>query len=201
MLFDLSRSESQCSHSAAPRCTPQYCGVTPQYCGGDGRAAERGQMIVAAVVLVMFLVLVAGGAVDLYRLQETRNWAYRTAEAAALAGAVLGRDLSSVYTTGQVRVDPVNGYLYAEEAALDALARRGAVGSYDIRVIEWGGETVTNYPPVARADMWDSGSWTSSEPAVGVYLEIEVDTFLYCFINGGGPVTVHAFAAAGVATR
>jgi hypothetical protein len=163
--------------------------------------SRRGQMIVAAVVLVMLLVMVAGGAVDLYRLQEARNWAYRTAESAALAGAVLGRDLTAVYSHGQVRIDPVNGHLYAEDAVLDALARRGAVGTYDIRVIEWGGETVANYPPVARADMWDAGSWTSGEPAVGVYLEVEVDTFLYCFVNGGGPVTVHAFAAAGVATR
>lgn len=165
------------------------------------RQHQRGQMIVAAVILVMLLVVVAGGAVDLYRLQETRNWAYRTAESAALAGSVLGRDLSTVYTHGQVSVDPVTGYAHAEEVVLDGLARRGAVGSYDIRVIKWGGETITGYPPVARADMWGSGSWMSSEPAVGVYLEVEVDTFLYCFVNGGGPVTVHAFAAAGVATR
>jgi hypothetical protein len=162
---------------------------------------QRGQTIVAAVVLVMLLVVVAGGIVDLYRLQETRNWAYRAAESAALAGTVLGRDLAAVYTRGQVRIDPVNGYLYAEEAVLDALSRRGATGSYDIRVIEWGGETISNYPPVARADMWDAGSWTSIEPAVGVYLEVEVDTFLYCFVSGEGPATVHAFAAAGVATR
>jgi hypothetical protein len=162
---------------------------------------EAGQMVVAAVLLVAILILVAGGVVDVYRLQETRSWAYRTAEAAALAGAALGRDLSAVYGVGQPRIDPATGHAAAEQALLEALARRGAVGAtYDIRVIEWGGETVANYPPLARADMWGASDWTSAEPAVAVYLAVPVETFLLGLVVGDEADTVHAFAAAGVGT-
>jgi hypothetical protein len=163
------------------------------------QGAQRGQMVVAAVLLVLLLVVLAGGSVDLYRLQETRSWAYRTAEASALAGVVLGRDLGAVYTHGRVRVDPAAGRAAAEQAVLDALVRRGTTGSYDIRIAEWGGEMVAGYPPVSRADMWGASGWTPDEPAVGVYLEVEVDTFLLGLVNGGAPVTVHAFAASGLA--
>lgn len=158
-------------------------------------------MIVAAVLLVAILILVIGAMVDVYRLQETRSWAYRTAEAAALAGATLGRDLSAVYTTGLPHVDPATGYVAAEQAVLEALARRGVTGATcDIRVIEWGGETIPGYPPVARADMWGTTDWTATEPAVGVYLAVPVETFLLGLVSDSGPVTVHAFAAAGVSS-
>jgi hypothetical protein len=163
------------------------------------RGAQRGQMVVAAVLLVLLLAVLAGGSVDLYRLQETRSWAYRTAEASALTGVVLGRDLGAVYTHGRVRIDPAAGRGAAEQAVLQALVRRGATASYDVRVAEWGGETIAGYPPVSRADMWGLGSWHSDEPAVGVYLEVEVETFLLGLVNSGAPVTVHAFAASGLA--
>jgi hypothetical protein len=162
---------------------------------------SRGQGIVAALLMVMIAALLAGGMVDVYRLQEARHWAYRAAEAAALDGAATGRDLSAVYVVGQPRVDPDIGYAAAEDALLDALARRGVGGAiYRIEVLEWGG-TAAGFPPVPRADMWGASDWTSSEPAVGVYLAVPVDTFLLGLVSGNQPVTVHAFAAAGVSTQ
>jgi hypothetical protein len=164
-------------------------------------SSQRGQAVVAALLLVMTAVLLAGGMVDVYRLQETRHWAYRAAEAAALNGAATGRDLSAIYVVGQPRVDPDVGYEAAEDALLDALARRGVVGAtYRIEVLEWGG-TAAGFPPVPRADMWGASDWTSVEPAVGVYLAVPVDTFLLGLVSGNQPVTVHAFAAAGVSTQ
>jgi hypothetical protein len=162
---------------------------------------RRGQAVVAALLMVMIIALLAGGMVDVYRLQEARHWAYRAAEAAALDGTATGRDLSAVYVVGQPRVDPDVGYEAAEDALLDALARRGVGGAtYRIEVLEWGG-TAAGFPPVPRADMWGAPDWTSSEPAVGVYLAVPVDTFLLGLVSGNQPVTVHAFAAAGISTQ
>jgi len=162
---------------------------------------ERGQAAAASVLLVLVMVLIAGAMVDVYRLQEARSWAYRAAEAAALTGVTLGRDLSTVYTHGRPRVDPGVGHDTAEQALLDALARWGATRyAYDIRVAEWGGEVFSGYPPVARADMWGESPWQPDEPAVGVYLEMDVQTYILGLVNGNAPVAVHVFAAAGVAT-
>lgn len=160
----------------------------------------RGQAIAAGVLLVMIFTLLAAGIADLYRLREARNWGYRAAESAALAGVTLGRDLTPVYdpARGEPRVDPTAGHSNAEAALLDALSRRGVAGAtYRIEVLEWGG-TINGYPPVDRADLMTGAStWTSSEPAVGVYLEIPVNTTLLRFVLGDR-VAVHVFAAAGV---
>ena len=69
------------------------------------RAQERGQIVIAGALLLLILILVAGGLVDVYRLQAIRDWAYRAAEASALNGAAQGRDFSTVYTVGQPRLD------------------------------------------------------------------------------------------------
>lgn len=162
---------------------------------------ETGQVAPAALVIVLIVVVIAGGIVDVYRLQETRSWAYRTAEICALVGATEGRDLGSVYTTGLVRVDPVIGRASAEAAIASAMALRG-IADYvsEVRVCEWGGETITGFPPVARGDMWGSADWFCAEPGVGVYLALPVETFLLGLVTGNEPVTVHAFAAAGVSS-
>lgn len=164
---------------------------------------EGGQAVLAAMVLTMIVALIAGGLVDVYRLQEARNWAYRAAEAAALAGATLGRDLSPVYdpVMGQPRVDVSRGRSQARDVLRASLNRRGVSGaSYRIEVLEWGG-TVPGFPPVARADMWGASDWSCSDPAVGVYLEVPVETWLLGLAVGDNPVTVHAFAAAAVTER
>jgi hypothetical protein len=160
---------------------------------------RRGQAAASSFLLVMLLTLLAGAVVDVYRLQTARTYAYRAAEAAALSGVAAGRDLSTVYSAGQARVDPSAGYDGAEETLTQALNRRGMTGaSYQIEVLEWGG-TVNNYPPVARADLLSGASdWTSSEPAVGVYLAMPVETFVLGLATSNAPVTVHVFAAAGI---
>lgn len=161
---------------------------------------ERGQAVTAMVLMVMVMVFIAGAAVDVYRLQEARSWAYRAAEAAALAGATLGRDLSSVPTHGAVRLEPGTAVSAAEQSLVEALQRRGVSGyAYDIRISEWGGETFGGYPPTARADMWGSSDWSPSEPSVGVYLAMPVSTYIFGLVNGNAPVTVHVFVAASVA--
>lgn len=159
---------------------------------------EHGQAAALAALLVLLLAVLAGGMVDLYRLQETRNWVYRAAEAAALAGVAVGRDFGEYVDSGQVRVDPTLALAAAEETLQMALAWRGATNAvYEIRVLEYGGAT-PGFPPVARADLWQAGDWTSDEPAVGVYLEVPVETMLLGLVAGDGSVRVHAFAAAGV---
>jgi len=160
------------------------------------RKHESGQATVLAVVLVMVMVLVAGAVADLYRVQEIRSFAYRAAEAAALAGVSQGRDYNSVISTGQIRVDPAVASAIAEETLLSTLSWHGLTATYDIRVLEYGG-TVPGFPPVPRADLWGAGDWTSDLPAVGIYLEVPVQTMLLGWV-WGEEVRVHSFAAAGV---
>jgi len=162
------------------------------------RSRERGQIMIAGALLLMIVMLVAGGLVDVYRLQEVRAWAYRAAEAAALAGAAQGRDFSTVYTIGQPRLDPGLGYAGAEKTLAAEVAQRGLAGvTYRIEVSEWGGEEFAGFPPIARADLWNAGNWSVKEPAVGVYVEVAVPTFLLG-LTQQGVVSVHAFAAAGI---
>ena len=162
------------------------------------RSTESGQIMIASALLLMIVLLVAGGLVDVYRLQATRAWAYRAAEAAALSGAALGRDFSTVYTVGSPRLDPGAGYANAEKILTAEIARRGLADvTYRIEASEWGGEEFAGFPPVARADLWSAGNWSVKEPAVGVYVEVAVPTFLLG-LTQQGVVTVHAFAAAGI---
>ncbi len=161
----------------------------------------RGQIAVASALLVMILILVAGALVDVYRLQEARAWAYRAAEAAAVTGSATGRDLSTIYTVGQPRLDPGAGYTGAQKTLDAEIARRGATGvTYRIEVSEWGGDEIAGFPPVPRADLWGQSTWQTTEPAVGVYVELPVETCLLG-LTQQGVVTVHAFAAAGIGSR
>jgi len=161
----------------------------------------RGQIVIASALLVMILILIAGALVDVYRLQEAKAWAYRAAEAAAVTGTATGRDLSTIYTVGQPRLDPGLGYASAQQTLEAEIARRGANGvTYRIEVSEWGGTEVIGFPPVPRADLWGDGAWRTTEPAVGIYVEMPVETCLLG-LTQQGVVTVHAFAAAGIGSR
>ncbi len=165
------------------------------------RSRERGQIMVAGALLLMVVILVAGGLVDVYRLQAIRAWAYRAAEAAALAGTAQGRDFSTVYTIGSPRLDPGVGYAGAEKTLTAEITRRDMANvTYRIEVSEWGGEEFAGFPPVARADLWSAGNWSVKEPAVGVYVEVAVPTFLLG-LTQQGVVTVHAFAAASIGSQ
>jgi len=71
----------------------------------------------------------------------------------------------------------------------------------DIRVLaDPEGGIVPGYPAVPRASQWNVSSWSESEPSVGVFLVIPVETYLFGLINGNQRIQVHVFAAAGVAT-
>ncbi len=156
----------------------------------------RGQIMIAGALCLLIVILIAGGLLDVYRLQEARDWAYRAAEAAALNGVARGRDFAPIYSGGAPRLDPAIGRATAAETLLAELAQRGLSGaSYRIEVSEWGSDVFTGYPPSARADLWNATDWQPPAPSVGVYVEIPINTFLLG-LTQQGVVTVHAFAAA-----
>jgi hypothetical protein len=67
------------------------------------RGGRRGQIIVLALVIILLFILAAAVLVDVYMLEEARNWGYRAAQQAALAGAARGRDWNYFQPT----VDPM----------------------------------------------------------------------------------------------
>ena len=161
---------------------------------------SRGQAIAAGIMLVMLFVMIAGAVYDVYKLTATRAWAYRIVGKAALAGVQGGRDFSYFMSTGNIALNASVAESVATDFAQYALSARG-LGSYtlEIEVLPWpGGGTVGGFPPVARANQFGGTTWTAPEPSVGVYLAVPVDTVFFGLVNGGGPVDVHVFAAAGV---
>jgi len=163
-------------------------------------ADRRGQAIAAGIMLVMLFVMIAGAVYDVYKLTAARAWAYRIVGKAALAGVQGGRDFSYFMSTDNIALNAAVAESVATDFAQYALTSRG-LGSYtlEIEVLPWpGGGTVGGFPPVARANQFGGTTWTASEPSVGVYLAVLVDTVFFGLVNGGGPVTVHAFGSAGV---
>ena len=167
------------------------------------RKTQRGQTTIAAALLVMVLLLVAAGLTDTYILLETRAWARRVAEDAAVVGASAGRDWDGFVANGEMTLIQATAYTAALDALQDGLDQRGMTAyAADVRVLpNSGGGTITGYPPLERADMFGSSDWTANEPAVGVYLSLPVETVFFGLVNGGQPVEAHVFAAAGVAVQ
>ena len=149
---------------------------------------QRGQVAAQAALLIMLFVLLASALVDAYTLLEARNWGYQAAQQAALAGVSKGRDWASVTSPNAAST------LLEQELAL-----RGVTGySYDIRVLpDISGGAIAGFPPATVRLGNGRGSWTSAEPAVGVYLSFPVSTFLLSFV-GRPTVQIHVFASAGV---
>lgn len=172
--------------------------------GGDvwpGSPPLRGQATLAAGLGILMLALLSAGVVDVARLWETRLWAYRVAEAAALTGASAGRDYAAFVATGSLTLDAAAAQTAAQDALLLGLQARGldSAATYDIRVHPvTGPASFPGYPPVARASQRGM-PWSPVEPAVGVYLVIPVRPILYGWINGNAEIDLHVFAAAGVA--
>lgn len=164
------------------------------------RDSNSGQATLAAALAVLLFVVAAGGLVDLVRLWDYRLWAYRVAEAAALAGAAAGRDYTAYVATGALTLDPVAARDAAEQALLKDLATRdvAAVAAYDVRVHPAPGPgSYPGYPPLPHAAM-GGAPWSPTAPAVGVYLTLPVQPVLHGWINGGREIDLHVFAAAGV---
>jgi hypothetical protein len=188
------------------------------------RRHHRGQVLILAVVIILLFIFVATALLDVYHIEEARNWGYRVAQDAALAGAsgkVSGTSNWVVFqptidptldtpTPGgstcidpvQIELDPGNAEAAAENMLLAEMSARGfhpADYEYDIRVIwQVGGDTIPNYPTVPVRLGANRGDWSSTAPAVGVYISFRVSTFLMSIV-GRSTVEVHVFAAAGVA--
>lgn len=162
-------------------------------------SARKAQSAVWGLLIILVLVVVAGGLVDIYRLYAARNWAYSVAQEAALAGASRGRDWNAVLTTGLICLDPAVASAEAQTIVHSAMQVRGISGySATIRVLPdpFGG-TVSGFPPRPVRLGPGLSEWSSPEPAVGVYLEVPVQ---WMILNSFGidSKTVRVFAAAGV---
>lgn len=169
--------------------------------GDEHVVREHGQIAAIAALGLLIFTILAAGLVDVYRLQAARNWAYRVAEAAALNGAAQGRDFSTIYTAGQARLVVDRALDGARQVLDDSIARYGLIDvTYQLAASEWGREEFPGFPPVPRADLWGSAYWQTDEPAVGVYIEVRVPTFLLGVL-GNDSVQIHAFAASGVGSR
>jgi hypothetical protein len=185
------------------------------------RKPHRGQVLILAVVIILLFIFVATALIDVYHLEEARNWGYRVAQDAALAGVsgsagswnVFQPTIDPAADTPTPRptpcIDPVQVELNegaATQAATDMLERemsaRGfsypADYDYDIRVIPHvGGDTIPNYPTVPVRLGASRGDWSASNPAVGVYISFRVHTFMMSIV-GRSTVMIHVFAAAEV---
>jgi hypothetical protein len=181
----------------------------------------RGQILVLGVVIFFLFFVVAVVLIDVYTLFEARNWGYRVAQQAALAGASGTPTKWVVYqptatidpmvdtpTPGAPGcIDPVHIELYYDEAydAAETMLFRemGSRGyaypggyEYDIRVLpNYDGGTIVNYPTIGVRLGESRGDWDARNPAVGVYISFPVETFLLSVL-GITPGRVHVFASA-----
>jgi len=153
---------------------------------------KRGQTAASAVVATVLLVVIAAVLVDGLNLLSTRQRCLEIATAAALKGASRGRDFSAYVSTGQIALNMSTAIAETTAALNDGLTALGLAGyTAQVEVLpNAGGGSIGNFPP--------GQTWTATEPSVGVYLTVPVDTFFMSWINGGGPVEIHVFAAAGV---
>ena len=133
-----------------------------------------------------------------------RTFAYSAANDAALRGASLGRDWDRFMATGEMYLDPYA----ANDAARSALAQimlvRGLPDYQSVVGImpnPGGGTFTLPAPCLPRASFWNTMTWTETQPAVGVCVVIPVQTILFGLVNGNQPITVNAFAAAGVVRK
>lgn len=162
---------------------------------------ERGSAAVAGLLFTLILMVLAAAMVDVYRIQDTRTFAYSAANDAALRGASFGRDWDRFTTMGEMYLDPYAATDSAQNALESVMQARGITNfQYQIGVIPnpSGGTFNLPAPCAARASMWDTTTWTETGPAVGVCVQVQVPTILFGLVNGNQSVTVNAFAAAGV---
>lgn len=161
---------------------------------------RKGQSALWGFLIMMAFIAIASGLIDIYRLYAARNWAYSVAQEAAMAGASRGRDWSAFTGGGGIGLNSSTAKSVAEQLVMAEMAARG-ISSYgmDVRVLpDPTGGSISGYPPRPVRLGAGLGSWSSSEPAVGVYLEVPVSWLMLDRINVVTK-TVRVFAAAGVA--
>ena len=166
-----------------------------------GDRDDRGSATIAGLLFTLILMVLAAAIVDIYRIQDTRTFAYSAANDAALRGASFGRDWDQFTATGQMTLDPYAATDAAQNALEQVMAARGITRfQYQIGVIPHprGGTFNLPAPCASRASLWNTTTWTETSPAVGVCVQVQVPTILLGLVNGNQSVTVNAFAAAGV---
>ena len=156
---------------------------------------RRGQTFASGVVAVLLLIAVAAALVDGLHLLSMKQRCLEVASAASLRGASRGRDYAYYLATGQIALDRSAAQTEAFDAAAAGLSGLGLSGyTIQVEVLDApGGGSLAGFPP--------GRTWSETEPAVGVYLEVPVDTVFMQAINGGSPVVLHVFAAAGVTAQ
>jgi len=184
-----------------------------------GRAARRGQVLILAVIFIFMFFLVATVLIDVYHIEEARNWGYRVAQQAAIAGT-LGTGTAwtiyqptvdpavgppTPYPSGcldpvRIELNPTEAYNAALAMLQTEMATRGFAypGGYDYQIEvlpDFDGGTKIGFPPNPVRLGSGRGDWSTSNPAVGVYISFYVHTFLMSVV-GRPTVTVHVFAAA-----
>jgi hypothetical protein len=187
------------------------------------RMIHRGQILVLALIIIFLLFLTATALIDVYNLLEARNWGYRVAQQAAIAGASNGRDWAFFQPTPDPLADTPTPWAEGECVPpgkiqlIDSDSRNAAFAmlttemsargftypggyTYQIEVITDpnGGTGPAGFPPGNIRLGSGLSQWSTDTPAVGVYLSFSVQTFLMSIV-GRGTVTIHVFAAAEVA--
>ena len=117
-----------------------------------------------------------------------------------MAGTSRGREWSAVTSGGKIRLVSATAQSEAQGLVATEMANRG-ISQYvvDVRVLSAPtGGSIAGYPPSPVRLGTSLGSWSSSEPAVGVYLEVPV-SWLVLDVFGNQPKTVRVFASAVVA--
>ncbi|MBN1937195.1 MAG: hypothetical protein JW934_21225 [Anaerolineae bacterium] len=148
----------------------------------------------SGIIAVLLLIAVSAALIDGLHLLTLRQRCLEIASAAALQGISRGRDYAYYLVTGQIALDAVTARDEATNAADAALTALGLSG-YTIRVEVLdapGGGSVADFPP--------GQTWTESQPAVGVYLDVPGSTLFMQAVTGA-PVALRVFAAAGVETE
>ena len=162
---------------------------------------ERGNAAIAGLFFTLILMVLAAAVVDVYRLQDTRTFAYSAANDAALRGVSFGRDWDQFTATGEMVLDPYAATDAAQNALEGVMQARGITNfQYQIGVMSNPGGGTANLPApcASRASLWNTTTWTETRPAVGVCVQIQVPTILFGLVNGNQPIMINAFAAAGV---
>jgi hypothetical protein len=161
---------------------------------------RKAQSAVWGVVAMLVFIAIAAGLVDIYRLYAARNWAYAVAQEAAMTGASRGRDWTALLSDSAIRLNAATAQTEAEQIVQQEMAARGITGYVsEVRVLpDAAGGSVTGFPPRSVRLGAGMGSWSSDEPAVGVYLEVPVNWVMLDMLSTSLK-TVRVFAAAGVA--
>jgi hypothetical protein len=179
---------------------------------------NSGQIIVLGTLLVFFFVLIAAVLIDVYHLEEARNWGYEVAQQSAITGASLGRDWYAFAATpdstvplptpredhcvepGKISLNEGTALDAATDACQRELGIRGITGTCVVHVLKdpEGGTAVPGWPPGGVRLGGGLGDWKSNTPAVAVYITFPVHTF-FMSIVGRSSVTITVFGSASVA--